>query len=557
MNSGFAGQRALRATLAVLLGTLTLLAPSGVPLANDTSHLSRLMWLLVASLPWMLVVYMLLRRPQFGHLVGRILSVAVIVLATRFGMHQLGTYDVSSIVDLSWRYEQGQSPFQDFPLTLPPTFASTIRASWVLLGHDWSSLVRGSALVTIGLTVVAWRALSKSGFGSAVNELLISCALAIPHLAIGHLWHSALSSQLAVVTALCLLAWAKEPTRGSCSFLGFFLALLALSKPNVAAPMLIVSVVWIFRYWRSRNAGMLIGSFAVTGTVVFLVSRTNPIDVWITNVELLSSRSKPVQLLPSGLDDFGQFFFVGSYVVLLVTLVFVLVTLLVNFRRGISLTLSTIFLGVGCLLAALAGMATNWDIKSSDMPLAIVGLLLLAWSPRAKDNVKRPSAPSRVVPVLAVAALTVMNFSIGSTRWRMELTGPMTQPEPTAVLQGRVLDGVHAAPLLQAVDQQLSQALAESSNRTVFLGPRLEIFYARFGLDSPKGLPLWWHEGTSYTTRDKKGIISAFSAANFPRAIFFKQDFTRFPPELRAILDRDFTIDERYSQLTIFWAKTE
>jgi hypothetical protein len=134
---------------------------------------------------------------------------------------------------------------------------------------------------------------------------------------------------------------------------------------------------------------MLIGSFAVTGTVVFLVSRTNPIDVWVTNVELLSSRSKPVQLLPSGLDDFGQFFFVGSYVVLLVTLVFVLVTLLVNFRRGITLALSIIFLGVGCLLAALAGMATNWDIKSSDMPLAIVGLLLLAWSPIAKDNVNR------------------------------------------------------------------------------------------------------------------------------------------------------------------------
>ena len=133
----------------------------------------------------------------------------------------------------------------------------------------------------------------------------------------------------------------------------------------------------------------------------------------------------------------------------------------------------------------------------------------------------------------------------------------MTQPEPTATLKRRVLGGVHAAPILQAVDQQLTQALAESEDRNVFLGPRLEIFYSRFSLESPKGLPLWWHDGTSYTNRDLKGITAAFRSAGFSRAIFFKQDFTRFPPEIRQIIDDHYEIDERYSQLTIFWAKKD
>jgi hypothetical protein len=139
----------------------------------------------------------------------------------------------------------------------------------------------------------------------------------------------------------------------------------------------------------------------------------------------------------------------------------------------------------------------------------------------------------------------------------MELTGPMTQAEPTAVLRGKVLTGVHAAPILQAVDQQLLQALSESDDRNVFLGPRLELFYARFGLSSPRGLPLWWHDGTSYTERDALKIEQSFIRAKFSRAIFFKQDFTRFPDALRDYVDREYSIDEKYSQLTIFWRKTD
>ena len=557
MNSPDLGMKGVRAALALLLGSLVLLVPSGIPLEGSSPQLSRLVMVFASGAPWMLAAGLLIRWSGPDRLAGRILVIAATLSVTRFGMHQLGTYDVSSIVDLGWRYELGQVPFRDFPLTLPPAFSATVRICWSLLGHNWGSFVVGSTVVTICLVLCAWAALSRTEFDSAPNEVLVSLAIVIPHLAIGHIWHSALASQIAVVTVLWLLAWRHTPTRSSAATLGLFLVLLLLSKPNIAGPMTLVSCAWIFLHWRSRHLVTLLISLVASLGTVLVISKSDPSRVLTTTVELLSSRSRPTQLLPDGLDGFGKFFFLSTYSLLLAALVGSLVAVLFFLSRRRPIETNVLLLGTGCAISALAGMATNWDIKSSDMPLAILGILLITWSTSAAGSGSLVFGSTRYFSTFMVVALMLMNLSIGSTRWRMELAGPMTQPEPTAQLQGRVLDGVHAAPILQAVDQQLAQALAESDEKDVFLGPRLEIFYSRFNLVSPTGLPLWWHDGTSYTSQELDGIVTAFRAADFSRAIFFKQDFTRFPPELREIVDRNFEIDERYSQLTIYWAKKD
>lgn len=557
MNTSVLALKSIRATLAVALGLVILDVPAGIPLHGSSSHLSRLILVVIAAVPWIMAAGALIRWSGPGRLVGRVLVISLIAFTMRFGMHQLGTYDVSSIVDLGWRFEQGQTPFRDFPLTLPPTFTAVVRACWALLGHNWASFVRGNALVTLGLVMTAWRALSRTEFGSKWNELLVSAAVVVPHLAVGHVWHSAMASQIAVVTVICLLAWKNSPTRGSAATLGILLGLLVLSKPNLAGPMTLLSALWIVKYWRSRHLTTLSVSFVSSLATTLVFSKSNPVQVLATTVELLSSRARPTQLMPDGLDGFSRFFFVSTYALLLAALAGSLTAIVCVLTRRGSVVTATFILGSGCALSSVFGMATNWDIKSSDMPLAILGVLLLAWSTRPSGSSRLVVNSARVLVSVIAVVLTVMSLAVGSTRWRMELAGPMTQPEATAELRGRVLDGVHAAPILQAVDQQLTQALAESDDRNLFLGPRLEIFYSRFRLESPKGLPLWWHSGTSYTTHDMNGVTAAFRSAGFSRAIFFKQDFTRFPPELREIIDRSYVIDERYSQLTIFWARED
>lgn len=546
-----------RAALALVLGIVFLLIPAGIPVGESSPHLSRLALLAAASLPWLLAAGVLLRWSYPDRLPGRILVITSTIVSVRFGMHQLGTYDVSSIVDLGWRYELGQVPFRDFPLTLPPTFSAAVRVCWSLLGHNWASFVGGSTVITICLVLFAWGALSRTEFDSARNEILVSLAIVIPHLAIGHIWHSAMASQVAVVTVLWLVAWRFSPSRTSATVLGLFLGLLLLSKPNIAGPLTLISSAWIFLHWRSRHVlALLISLVASVGTVL-VISKSDPSRVLTTTVELLSSRSRPTQLLPAGLDSFSRFFFVSTYVLMLAAFVGSIGVVLHALVQKGHIARLTFLLGLGCAIASLAGMATNWDIKSSDMPLAIIGLLLMTWSSSSSRPARRPMKSVLIVVSSVTVSLTVMNLSVGSSRWRMELAGPMTQRERTTDLRGRVLNDVSAAPLLQAVDQQLTEALKESNSRNIFLGPRLEIFYSRFTLKSPKGLPLWWHEGTSYTSHDIPDIYSAFRAAHFSSAIFFKQDFTRFPLELRELLERDFEIDERFSQLTIFWSKSE
>lgn len=546
-----------RAALALVLGIILLLIPAGIPVGESSPHLSRLTLLAAASLPWLLAAGVLLRWSHPDRLPGRVLVITSTIASARFGMHQLGTYDVSSIVDLGWRYELGQVPFHDFPLTLPPTFSAAVRICWSLLGHNWGSFVGGSTVITICLVLCAWAALSRTEFDSARNEVLVSLAIVIPHLAVGHIWHSALASQIAVVTVLWLVAWRFSPSRRSAVALGLFMGLLLLSKPNIAGPLTLISGAWIFLHWRSRHLLTLLISLVASVGTVLVISKSDPSRVLTTTIELLSSRSRPTQLLPDGLDNFSKFFFVSTYALLLAALVGSVGVVLHTLVHKGHFARMTFLLGLGCAIASLAGMATNWDIKSSDMPLAILAVLLVLWSTDSAGSGGPISKSTTALASAVIIGLTLFNLSVGSTRWRMELAGPMTQPEPTAKLQGRVLGGVHAAPILQAVDQQLTQALAESDDRNVFLGPRLEIFYSRFSLESPKGLPLWWHDGTSYTDRDLKGITAAFRSAGFSRAIFFKQDFTRFPPEIRQIINDRYEIDERYSQLTIFWAKKD
>ena len=100
-----------RAALALVLGIIFLLIPAGIPVGESSPHLSRLALLAAASLPWLLAAGVLLRWSYPDRLPGRVLIITSTIVSARFGMHQLGTYDVSSIVDLGWRYELGQVPF--------------------------------------------------------------------------------------------------------------------------------------------------------------------------------------------------------------------------------------------------------------------------------------------------------------------------------------------------------------------------------------------------------------------------------------------------------------
>ena len=154
--------------------------------------------------------------------------------------------------------------------------------------------------------------------------------------------------------------------------------------------------------------------------------------------------------------------------------------------------------------------------------------------------------------LILVIWVLLSSFMLGASRWRMELTGPMFQRGVTNEFRGAMLHQVKGAPLLHAVVEQTQKVLEAENPKSVFFGPRMEFLYSQFEIKSPIGLPIWWHEGTSYLASDFLAISRAFEQQKFDILIFFKNDYTRFPRPLLQFISLNYSKDEAHSQLTLF-----
>jgi hypothetical protein len=81
---------------------------------------------------------------------------------------------------------------------------------------------------------------------------------------------------------------------------------------------------------------------------------------------------------------------------------------------------------------------------------------------------------------------------------------------------------LQAGPRFKAIEEDLISVVAKAgvAKDEVFFGPALEFAYAAFGFTPPKGLPVWWHPGTSYSPRDNATIATRFRS-NLPKLVVF------------------------------------
>src|SRR5208283_5372101 len=67
----------------------------------------------------------------------------------RCGMHQIGGYDHSILVDFGWRLYQGQIPYKDFPCTVPIAFPLGAKFAFQWFGVSWRSIIAMTALFSM------------------------------------------------------------------------------------------------------------------------------------------------------------------------------------------------------------------------------------------------------------------------------------------------------------------------------------------------------------------------------------------------------------------------
>jgi hypothetical protein len=71
----------------------------------------------------------------------------------------------------------------------------------------------------------------------------------------------------------------------------------------------------------------------------------------------------------------------------------------------------------------------------------------------------------------------------------------------------------------------------------------MEFLYARYRLASPRGLPLWWHPGSSFPFSAQPAILAAFERDRPQVLIFLHDDRSHMPA---ALLDR---MSREYNQI--------
>ena len=154
-----------------------------------------------------------------------------------------------------------------------------------------------------------------------------------------------------------------------------------------------------------------------------------------------------------------------------------------------------------------------------------------------------------------ILLILVYVFYGGSVRERMYYVGPgvFWEPNPDKTIQDGYFTGLTVGNRLFAILEKKQFEGFYNGSESVFFGPRIEFLYAQFKLSSPKGLPLWWHPGSSYNKKDEKRIIKNFIQNDFKTLIFLKNDRTRMPEDLLLWIERNYKInDEENIYLDIY-----
>lgn len=440
-----------------------------------------------------------MRPPGCGLLYARrsqLLAASLVgglVLAGTWGsLFQVGAYDESAIVAAVWRVHLGQIPGRDFPLTLPPLALLPGVLAWAVAAPRLWTLYASAGLSVVLATLVLWW---MTPTWKPLPRLALVTAATIPTVADGWLWHSSLTSVVALVYAVAV----SQRRLGVASISA---GLLALGKANVAWPALLVGAALL------PGPTVAGAGFAVLGLTV---SGWPGLSMFTRNIVLAQDRfSLPPAVVPPASRP------------LLAAVV------------GLTLAVRGKDRRVGFVVAACCGIATNFDLPLHDAPLLLGSLLVLAI----------PGTSGVVGLVLAGA------IHAGMTRARARMVGDFFEDSLTTDIRPGFLEGLHSGPRWQNVVAEVDRAVLLGDR--VFLGMRLEILYPQTGKEPLSGLPVWWHAGTSYLRAQRPEVVRAFWQDPPDVAVWLSGDHARVPEEITRGVEACYLHVVGYLTLDVF-----
>ena len=460
---------------------------------------------------------------------------------------QFGGYDLSPVIDASWRLSRGEVPGRDFINTFPALFLILLKTAETVF-----SSYQGLVAVNILFTLFCSFMLVFIARGQSLADRYVVPVLAlfcVPMVYTGHLWHSSVSSVSAALFCLAILPVIRDEVLDApkAALLMLATVLVALSKQNVAVPLLSFSVgcLLISGYANGFRAVAIILAGVLAAVILAFAVLGLGFDGWMYLYSAVLGRTRPPIELWSDTLRMGS-----GIAVLAITAVVVLVFGMTLLGKRASLAPKQRWFFTGLLLVSLLPVLTDWDAKLNNLPFLSIAALL----PALALSVNTALGVDRAVRLSIWLAVVIAALG-GWGRERMRAVGPFYESSSIHSVGG-YFDGLKTGPWFAVVIQEISKALTLDDDQRVFFGPRLEFGYRFANLASPPGMPLWWHPGSSYALSDEGRIAQRFAELNFGLLVFSRGDRTRMPPELVNWIEQNYEKVEGFQALDVYRPKT-
>ena len=471
--------------------------------------------------------------------------------------YRFGGYDLSPLIDAGWRVSSGQIPNRDFICTFPPIVdlaaAEAFRAfgvRWVALGITSSAICM--ILVLLGLRIVSVLRAVLGDKPALFLSLTYSALYLMPFLVVGHLWHSSLTEgfilyALLATYALIVVNPASRSRRVELLFhLWLAESLLLLGKPNTAIPAIFLCVAALLIARLPVWFPLLTTLFALIGDSLVLMRVHTSLISTFQVYSHLTSRFAPREFFDAVFQDPTVAGVLELLIVYSTVLPVLWLVLRVTLRRPIQLRNDPVaVLALGACVISLIGFGTNVVFKIVDAPCMLMGFALLSLKAEGDPSIADSAVKvwrgsfayiTTTLFILAVFLSATRAFMQGSSVWGYDSCGvPIVDDH-----QDAFFGDFHCCKPFFSILAESDVALAEHPGKSVFFGPRMEFLYARDHIASPRGLPLWWHPGSSYSTSSESDVVRAWQSDRFDRLVFLHHDRTRLPTALLTLIARDY-----------------
>lgn len=495
---------------------------------------------------------------------------ALIVLVATilvFGNRHFGGFDQSVVVGAAYRFTEGQRPYSDFVMTVPVLFYLGAGIAFSLAGVSWFALI----IVTAAYAAATYSALLWGLKQLGINRIwAVAVAFTAESLSMvlaAYWWYNPITSITVALFLVFSLLVLQQPHVVSRWMTWIAItALLGLSKPNSAGLVIAGSTIGFLLRAEARHKFLICSCVAlVLDLLILLAFHLDPRDVFASYVGAAQrgfpSWERFVQDTPPEM--------IGLSLFIIVATVMPWASAAVGRYNHIAfgcaskhqidgvrrLGAAEWLVMISAAIAAFIAFFTNGEMKLVDLPMLFM--------PVAISTLLSEQAGwwRKYYLGILVTFLSLTGLALGAERYRVKLIGPGAFYQLPAwggfgeysPFFNHLVEGYN----LHAVMAATSELVAISRNHIgprpkVFFGPRMEFNYAVHRLDSPRGLPLFWHEGVGYPKHLRDHVVAAFRDADFDLCIFLRGDFTYMPLDILLHLESQYRRVDTHA-LTIFY----